>query len=483
MNTFAVKQIYTIPTRAAIWLLACLFLLPAPESYSQPIAQPNAYYVNVAAGPEYKRGKFHQFFFGKNRRKEWTTPVHVPIVLFDTLNGGTVVVKKGGGNESKTLQLKAPDGKMYALRSVNKSRRAVTPKLLRGTGVGNIIQDGVSMSYPYGCMVLPGLLRAANIPHATPALYYVPEQPALGEHNARYGNDLYFIEERPDGNWSDHPQMGGFSDFISSSKLLKKIQEDNDIDFDQQAYIKARLVDIMVGDWDRQPDNWRWGNKTDDKNFYSPLPRDRDQVFFTRNGKVYNVLIPISRYHFMQNFTGNVKNIKKLTKQDRAWDQLMTNNVSLEQWKTAAAELQQTLTDTAIALAVQGLPKEIYAISGKELTEKIIQRRNNLHQYAEQFYKVLAANVEINGSEKAEVFQIEKQTSNALRVNIYRVKDGKKETTPYFSQLYLPQYTQTISINGGEGDDVFQLPENYKGIRIISNKGKSANPVFDRDDD
>lgn len=443
------------------------------------------YYIDVAAGPEYRRGKFHQFFFGKNRRKEWTTPVRVPILILDSLKGGTVVFKKGGGNESKTLQLKAADGKMYAMRSVNKSRKAVTPKLLRGTGIGNIIQDGVSMSYPYGCMVLPHLLTTAQIPHAAPALYYIPEQPALGEHNAVYGNDLYFIEERPDGDWSDHQQMGGFNDLISSSKLLKKMQEENDISIDQAAYIKARLIDIMVGDWDRQPDNWRWGrNKQAGHKRYAPLPRDRDQVFYTRDGKVYNLLIPISRYRFMQNFNGHVKNVKNLTKQDRNWDKLVTNEVTLDQWVSAAGWLQQTLTDASIDMATQGLPPEIYAISGKELAEKIKQRRNNLHLYAEQFYKVLAADVEINGSEENEAFELVKEGENGLRVNIHRIKkDGSKEALPYFTQSYLPKYTQSITINGGEGKDEFKLPENYKGIRIITNKGKSENPVFDRDDD
>jgi hypothetical protein len=470
----------------SILLIVSLFALPRMQSYGQMAleSEPGAYYVNVAAGPEYKKGKFHQWLFGKNRRKEWTTPVNVPILQLDTLKGGMKLVKKGGGNESKTLQLQGADGKMYALRSVNKSRKAVTPKMFRGTGVGRIIQDGVSMSYPYGCMVVPHLLAVAQIPHAAPTLYYIPAQTALGEYSEVYGNELYFIEERPDGDWSGNKQMGSFSEFISSPKLLKRLDKDNDISFDQHAYVKARLIDLMLGDWDRQPDNWRWGASASNPNHYIPLPRDRDQAFYTRNGKIYNLIIPVSRYKFMQNYSAGLKNVGGLTKQDRSWDQLVTNDVSLEEWISAARWLQKELTDTSIAQAVRGLPPEIYAISGNELTQKLISRRNNLHSYAADFYKVLAANVEINGSAKKEIFHLQPQQDNAIRVDIYRVlANGNKETTPYFSQQYHPQYTQSITINGGEGEDDFIIPEAYKNIRIIRNPGKSSNPMFEREED
>jgi len=45
------------------------------------------------------------------------------------------------------------------------------------------------------------------------------------------------------------------------------------------------MLDLLIGDWDRHEDQWRWKvEKTKKKNIYSPIPRDRDQVFYISTG-------------------------------------------------------------------------------------------------------------------------------------------------------------------------------------------------------
>jgi hypothetical protein len=44
--------------------------------------------------------------------------------------------------------------------------------------------------------------------------------------------------------------------------------------------LKARLFDMLIGDWDRHYDQWRWGEyKVGDKVIYKPVPRDRSSIF------------------------------------------------------------------------------------------------------------------------------------------------------------------------------------------------------------
>ena len=109
----------------------------------------------ISAGPQYKKPRFYQWLWGSNRRKEWTTPIRVPLLWLDSAYGGLTPYKKGGGNETKTLQLKTASGKEYTLRSIDKSRNDVVLPQYKNTFIEDIINDGVSMSYPYGAFALP----------------------------------------------------------------------------------------------------------------------------------------------------------------------------------------------------------------------------------------------------------------------------------------------------------------------------------------
>src|SRR6185295_4811836 len=72
----------------------------------------------IAAGPHYKRSAWHQFLWGKNYRKEWSTPVQLPVFLLDDVKGGLIPIEQGGGHQTTSLHLRTKDGKNYTLRSV-----------------------------------------------------------------------------------------------------------------------------------------------------------------------------------------------------------------------------------------------------------------------------------------------------------------------------------------------------------------------------
>jgi len=345
--------------------------------------------VIIAAGPQYKRSILHQLLWGSNRRLEWVTPIRVPVVLLDTLRGGLTPYKRGGGNESKTLRLISATGKEYVLRSIDKSREEVIPPLVKHTFIASIIRDGVSMSHPYGAFAVPYMLQQAGIPHPIPMLMYIPEQAKLDTFNAVFANDLYLFEEALSGEWSDAAHLGNFKQIISTEDLQKKLEKNQGYKADEQAYIKARLFDILIADWDRNHDNWKWGVDTL-RRVYIPIPRDRDQAFFTRDGILNKIMMKAARVNFMQNFTHDAKKIDLLTRQDRQLDLYFTSDLMLDDYLLAANQLQQTLTDVVIRESVKQLPPEIFAVSGTELIEKLISRRNSLPVYAAQFYKILA---------------------------------------------------------------------------------------------
>lgn len=435
--------------------------------------------VKVAAGEQYKRSFLYKWLWGKNRREEWIVPVQVTCVQLDTVFGGLTPYKKGGGNESKSLRLRSAAGKEYVLRSLDKSRKDVIPGLLKHTPVGGIIQDGVSMSYPYAALAVPIMLDHAEIPHTRPKLVYIPQQASLDSFNERYANDLYFLEERPDGDWSGESHLGNFHKFLSTLDLLRKALRDNVYMADQQTFIKARLFDILIADWDRHHDNWRWGLVPGSSKQYLPVPRDRDQAFFTRDGILTKIMVPLTRVRFMQNFDYKIKNVKTLTSQDRKVDRVFTNAMTLQDWLAAAGNLRRSLTDSVIVQSIKELPPEVFAISGHELIEKLKARRDNLEKYATQFYSVLAKKVEINGSEKKEYFEIRTVGGNGVSVAIFRMTpSGQKEATPYYRRVFFRSQTRSIILNGFGGEDIFDVQGKARGIRLTQHPGKSRNPLF-----
>lgn len=464
------------------FFFACLVLLTAPDARGKPPTTKHwspADSVIVVAGKEYKRSGFFQLLWGKNRRREWLAPTKVPVVFLDTVHGGLTPYQRGGGNESKSLRLTSAQGKEYTMRSLNKSRKDVIPKKLRNTFIGKIIQDGVSMSYPYAPAAVPGMLDHAGIGHARPTLVFIPKQAALDTFNTTFGDDLYFLEERLDGDWQDESHLGNFPKFISTLKLVRKLEEDNRYIAGQHSFIKARLFDLLISDWDRHHDNWRWGVADSTGRRFIPVPRDRDQAFFTRDGILTKILVPVTRVRFMHNFDYRIKNVKTLTSQDRKLDRLFTNEMNRGDWMEAARLLRQSLTDSAILQSIQQLPPEIFAISGMELVEKLKVRRSYLDRYAARYYKVMAKEVEINGSAMKEHFEVRMQNPLELSVKIFRVNSpGGKEATPYYQRTFSTRDTKEITLNGFGGDDEFDIDDKIRRIRLFTNKGRSENKLF-----
>ncbi len=344
--------------------------------------------IVVAAGEEYHRSGLYRLLWGSNWRGEWTVPVNVPVVSLDTLYGGLTPYQKGGGNETNSLRLRTASGKEYVIRSINKSRKDVTPGLLKHTMVATIIQDNVSMSHPYAALALPVMLQHAGIYHTNPVLVYLNDQPALDTFNTIFANDLYILEERPDGDWSDAPHLGGFKKYYSTLDMLEALQKDQTYQADKEAYIRARLFDVLVGDWDKHHDNWRWG-KDDARKMFVPIPRDRDQAMFTRNGILNRLYISLSGLKFMQTFGYKIKSVSALTSQDRKMDLVFATGLKMEDWLEAATYLQHRITDSVIIASISQLPAAVFAVSGKSIIEKLKARRDSLHLYAQVFYATM----------------------------------------------------------------------------------------------
>ncbi len=478
MTSFNIKTLpcftKTIFVFTSFFITGIIYSQPIPDTIST-----ESTYKVVIAGKQYDSKPSHQKRWGTHYRKEWATPVKIKIVMLDTLAGGLMPYERGGGRQSKTLRLRDTLGREYVLRSIDKSFGKALPEIYQGTFIETIIDDQVSIAHPYAAITIPPMAEAAKIYYTRPEIIFIPEQPALDSFNKEFANQLYLFEQRPDENWDIAPNFGNPKKIIGTEKLLEELLEDNDHRVDQLAFVRSRLFDFFIGDWGRHEDQWRWAVFNDgEEKIFKPVPRDRDQAFTKFDGKMLSRVISFAGFKHLQSFDTTLKDVTTFNFPARNLDRRMANEPSLKQWIEIAEDLKQSITDKIIEQAVRQLPPEVFPVSGNEMISKLKSRRNHLAEYATVYYKFLAKNVDIVGSEKREFFEIGRVADNETTVKMYKLKkDGEKKQKPSYSRKFFTTETNEIRLYGMDDNDVFRIDGSTgKGIliRIIGGKGKDS---------
>jgi hypothetical protein len=463
----------------------CLIMLDPINSfgqYSTIIDSASPFFKKVIAGVEYNRSSFHQWLWGRDYRKEWSTIVSVPVLNLDSAYGGLTPVKEGGGRQTKSLRLIDATGKQWVLRSVNKTYLGALPQIVQGTFVEKLANDQIATNHPYAALTIPLMANAAHIYHTNPHYYLVPHNVRLGEYNEIFANMLCLLEERPDDTQVDEKSFGEPEDIVSTEKMMEKVLEENDHIMDEEAYLKTRLFDMLIGDWGRHEDNWRWA-KFDSGSFkiYRPVPKDRDQTFAKFEGVLLKLIIKLGKFKELQTFDNEIKNIKWYNYPAYEIDKRFTNSLSLQSWLSATLSLQNVVTDSVIENAVRQMPSEIFDISGKEIIRKIKSRRDHLTVYAKEYYTFLARNIEIPGTKESELFKVTRLNNDSTLVNVYRItKDGETGILPWYSRTFLNKETHEIRLYGIGGNDIFQvMGVAKKGIKITVRGGTGKDSMLD----
>jgi hypothetical protein len=455
-------KIRLIHTGAA--LLTCTIMFFGHCAYSQT---PDSSYVVIKAGPEYKRSSIHNFFWGKHYRKEWNTPVRMPLMMLDTAAGGLTPYEGGGSRQTKSLRLHDRNGREYVLRSIDKTFGGALPENLRGTFIENIINDQVSVAHPYSAVMVAPMAEAARIYHTWPTNLYLPKQNALDTFNSSYANTLYVLEQRPDENWETAPNFGNAKKIISTDKLFEKLHEDNKNTVDQEEFVRARLFDMFIGDWGRHEDQWRWAEfENDSSTRYKPIPRDRDQAFTKFDGLLVKFAQSVSGLGHQQSFGPTINNIKTYNFAARNLDRVMTTMVTKQQWVNIAKELQRILTDDVISYSIHRMPPEVFRISGEKFIRDLRSRRSHLVEFAEGYYNFLAKEVDITASEKNEYIEISDDPKGDVSLVIYDLdKEGNKKRVS-FRRVFTSNETHEIRVYGWSGKDVYDV--NLSGTSRIN---------------
>ncbi len=452
----------------------CASNAPSPQKTSQ-VYNPQE---KIFAGPEYKVSKWKQMWFGKHYRYSWIVPVSVPYLNLDTTFQGLVINKKGGGRQTTSLKMSSGNGKEYVFRSVNKDPSKALTHSLRGTLVSDVIKDQTSTQQPYGALAASYLLDQIGILHARPELYVLPKDDGLGVFKEEYGNMLGMLEDFPSDKIQEDKIFGGADKIEKSYKLFQELYEDHDNRVDRFEFCRARVFDLLVGDWGKHEDNWKWaGYKKEGGEVFRPIPRDRDHVFSRWDGIFPFLADREWAKETGENFDYSIKGLRSLMHQGRHMDRLLGNQLTKADWINAAKEVQNSISDEDIDSAVGKMPNEIYSPDGKVIASKLKSRIKDLPYYAEKYYGMLAKEVDVVGSNKEEYFQATRNEDGSVSILVCDINKENKQPNfqkVFYQRKFVPDETKEIRLYGLTNNDIFVIKgESEKSIliRIISGGG------------
>lgn len=451
-------------------------------SYPKPGILPTAdSTVTIAANPKYdEAGRLRRAILGSHNRRLWSIPVEAPVFDLSEVRGGLEVIKLGGTGQSTTLRLTDSGGRTYVLRSIDKEAGRIWDASLRHTFAEDLAQDQFSIINPYGAFMMPALAEAVNVYHTKPELYVVPDDPRLGRFADEMKGRLVLFEERPDGDMTHAAHLSGSMEVLSTRDFFRAVDGDIDHRVDQYMMLRNRLLDMLVSDWDRHEDQWRWAafEPADEKGkIYQPIPRDRDMAFIFMNGLVPTIG-KISFFSHYQDFRNSYGNLKELTANSLSLTRRFTNRLTREEWGAVADSMKASLTDSVIEKAVALMPEPVADKHGGVISGTLKIRRDQLPEVALKYYDLISPVVDVVGSHKREKFLVESFSGDSVRVQVFKVKNDGEIGLRYYVRTFYAAETKELRLFGLGGDDLFEITNHAPGAIKIRMVGGSGSDEF-----
>jgi hypothetical protein len=285
------------------------------------------------------------------------------------------------------------------------------------------------------------------------------------------------IEERPDEDMSDRPHFGSSKDVVSSRKMMRKVYADNDDRVDARMFARARLLDMLMSDWDRHSGQWRWARyKLEDGDLYRPVPRDRDFAFWKLDG----LLPTLSKLvvHKYVDFEEGYGRLEGLSENGRNLDRWILAELSREDWLEIADSLKTAISDEVIDNAFDAWPSEIREIDEEAFRRRLRVRRDKLPEVAERYYELRSEIVDVVGSNKHERFDVTRVSDDEVDIVVYKTKKEGDLRKKIFERRFHADETREIRLYGLEGHDRFFFTGPGKGGILIRTIGGSGPDLF-----
>jgi hypothetical protein len=387
---------------------------PAQQLDPPPPPADSGTLVQVVPGARYEAGALRRLFNGANRRDLWLRELTVPLLDLDRFAGG-LRAEDSGGNQSKTLHLVNAKGETYIFRSTDKYARQLLPPDLQGTLFNTLMQDHMSVFHPGAAAVVPRLHEELGLLAIPPAFRVMPDDPALGEYRETFAGMLGQMVLRPNEGPRAEALFAGSHRIVGTEELLDKLEDHPRNQVDAEEYLADRLVDFLVGDTDRGPDQWRWARAPEEWGFrWRPIVRDRDWAFMDANGLLSRATRLV--YPKLVTFEDRLPEVGALTWADVGLGRSLLAGLDRGAFRAVAERVQRTLTDDVIDDAVRRLPPEQQPGHADALAARLKTRRAGLVERAMEFYERLSTDVDIRGTDLPDRAEINRRPDGSVEV-------------------------------------------------------------------
>ena len=447
-----------------------------PAEAARPLPPALDSVPRLAAGRHYATRAWPlRLLLGRHYRAVWAAPVTAPVLRLASAapGGGPLVAgKAGGGFQTISLALADSAGRPYVLRALDKDPRKVLPPWLRYTFVLNLVRDATCAANPYAALVVPPLAQALGLPHAHPRLVYVrPDEAGLGPTGPRFQGRLALLEEKYSGSrFAPALAPPGTTAIVDGEKMLAALYASPQARIDQKIFLEARLLDVLLGDWDRHEGQWAWAatpGPLPGSTRFVPIPKDRDQVFFRFDDGLLPWLAAHTLARNLQTFRPRYGAVPGLVHQAQFIDERGLLERSHRDFLAAAARLQARLPDTLLARAVRAFPPAVYAREGPRTLAALVARREALPAAAGAYYRTLARRPVLAGTAGAERFTVQHYPDSVVVRIAALGADGP--AAPYYCRTFYPAETRRLTLLGLGGADEW----------VVRGRPRRLRPRFD----
>lgn len=424
-------------------------------------------YVRVAASERYHAERIHRFALGGGYRDLWQAEIELPVLDLAAEGGGLTPTGRFGGLQTAVIGFKGKDGRAYSFRGTDKDPSAVLGPLFKDTVVETIVQDQMAAQNPGGPVVVSVISEAAGVLTVHERMVVMPDDPALGKYREEFAGMVGSFFEFPMPESDEAPGFHDATEIIGQKELYKILAESPENEVDVKAFLRARLLDILIGDFDRHRKQWRWA-KIPGRSQLQPIPEDRDMAFVRYDGagpRVASIYVKI-----LQNYGPKYPSMQGLTLHGWEQDRWLLPALSWPEWEAIALDMQARITDEIIDQAIAEQPPEYVELDGERLRKDLRGRRDRLVKGARSFYEHLAGEVNVQATDVAEQVTVTRESDGTTLVEVREFDAARETAEPYFSRRFDPDDTNEVRIYLREGDDQVKVVGKYRDIwlRVIS---------------
>lgn len=434
---------------------------------------------SIYAPQALQHGSLYNKLWGIHYRDMYIKPILAKTLDLSEVEGGLVLERQIPHIHG--LFMRNGAGDLFLVRVVGGSSTFMQSAFFRDiynkndfkeTYLDKFIGDAYTITNPYSFLVADRLADQLGLASFNPQIYYLPKGATVDTiaDGSCISDRLVAIYDLKKYNTDSH--------VFTTEEVLKKVQDSKSYFVNQDEYVRERLLDMLIGDWNKVPENWMWYEKqSGDSLIYSPIVLDRGQAFTKVDGIFLKSMLGVLNLGSISSYDGEFKKMKKSNSLSFALDVALSSRSGGDVWINQAKFIQQELTDKKIDEAFQRFPKEIQGADTKALKSNFKKRKKLLVQAAQKYYNILQTTPVIVGTVENDRFEIDQFSGDSLSVSIF---SGDSDNFLYRKNFN--KRSKEIWIYGLDGDDSFvqRGDRKYaKPLLLIGGNGENTYRLHD----